>query len=151
MNQTHLLTSVTCLPLLRRVGPPISVLGRICLLAFKIPLICKTCSSSNLHLDVPWFTLISSGWFTLNCCVMAGPCLYQVAIRIRALSSNPRSAHVCRNCSHGQIQCMLYVPSLLISLCPEFLQEHSFLGVRLHYRMGRTQEWKSCKRPSCHK
>ena len=35
-------------------------------------------------------------WFTLTCCVMAGPCLYQVAIRMSALSSNPLSAHVYR-------------------------------------------------------
>ena len=40
-------------------------------------------------------------WFILNCRVIAGPSLCHVAIKIRALSSNPRSAHTYKNCAHS--------------------------------------------------
>ena len=61
-------------------------------------------------------------WFTLNCCVMAGPCLYQVAIRMSALSSNPRSAQIYKNCahSHGRSMHAVACPFVLPLLCPEF-------------------------------
>ena len=108
--QAHL---CACFPFLRRTDSPIGISGRICFLAFEVPSYART-----LVIKSP------SGcpWFTLNCCVMAGPCRCQVAIKIRALSSNPRSAQVYKNCpTHTVDPCMLWhVPSLLHRLYPKF-------------------------------